>query len=64
MTRTLVDELIYNEAFLAAHCHDLTGRLVYELKMPKRTVLRADATFDSSLNNRFNPDSKAEVRNG
>jgi hypothetical protein len=28
------------------------------------TMLRADATFDNSPNNRFNPDAKAEVRWG
>jgi hypothetical protein len=27
-------------------------------------MLRADATFDNSPNNRFNPDAKAEVRWG
>jgi hypothetical protein len=48
--------------------YDFNWQLVYEMGqpmlLPKGTVLRADATFDNSPNNRFNPDAKAEVRWG
>jgi len=48
--------------------YDFNWQLVYEfkepLKLPKGTLLRADARFDNSANNRFNPDPKAEVRWG
>ncbi|MBZ5575231.1 MAG: thiol-disulfide isomerase [Acidobacteriia bacterium] len=48
--------------------YDFNWQLIYEMKqpkiLPKGTILRADATFDNSPNNRFNPDSKAEVRWG
>jgi hypothetical protein len=48
--------------------YDFNWQLVYEfnepLKLPKGTVLRADAIFDNSPGNRFNPDPKAEVRWG
>ena len=48
--------------------YDFNWQLVYELGQPKLlpngTILRADATFDNSPNNRFNPDAKAEVRWG
>ncbi len=48
--------------------YDFNWQLVYEfnepLKLPKGTVLRADALFDNSPGNRFNPDPKAEVRWG
>lgn len=48
--------------------YDFNWQLVYEMGqpklLPKGTVLRADATFDNSPNNRFNPDPKAEVRWG
>lgn len=48
--------------------YDFNWQLVYEfsqpLLLPKGTVLRADAVFDNSTGNRFNPDSKAEVRWG
>ncbi len=48
--------------------YDFNWQLVYELGqpkiLPKGTTLRADATFDNSPNNRFNPDAGAEVRWG
>lgn len=48
--------------------YDFNWQLVYEIGRPKMlprgTVLRADATFDNSANNRFNPDPRAEVRWG
>lgn len=48
--------------------YDFNWQLVYEMGqprlLPKGTMLRADATFDNSPNNRFNPDAKAEVRWG
>ena len=48
--------------------YDFNWQLVYEfsrpLHLPKGTVLRADAVFDNSSGNRFNPDPKAEVRWG
>lgn len=48
--------------------YDFNWQLVYEMGRPKLlplgTLLRADATFDNSPNNRFNPDPKAEVRWG
>lgn len=48
--------------------YDFNWQLVYEMGqpklLPKGTVLQADATFDNSANNRFNPDPKAEVRWG
>ena len=48
--------------------YDFNWQLIYEMSrpeiLPKGTVLRADATFDNSPNNRFNPDPKAEVRWG
>jgi hypothetical protein len=48
--------------------YDFNWQLVYEMGQPKLlprgTMLRADATFDNSPNNRFNPDAKAEVRWG
>jgi hypothetical protein len=48
--------------------YDFNWQLVYEMGqpklLPKGTMLHADATFDNSPNNRFNPDPKAEVRWG
>src|SRR5579863_687101 len=48
--------------------YDFNWQLVYEMGqprlLPRGTTLRADATFDNSPNNRFNPDAKAEVRWG
>ncbi len=48
--------------------YDFNWQLVYEMNkpklLPKGTLLEADATFDNSVNNRFNPDPKAEVHWG
>jgi hypothetical protein len=48
--------------------YDFNWQLVYELsktrQLPKGTILRADAHFDNSPNNRLNPDPKKEVRWG
>ena len=48
--------------------YDFNWQLIYEMNrpetLPKGTILRADATFDNSPNNRFNPDPNAEVRWG
>jgi hypothetical protein len=56
------------EELLRVPKYDFNWQLVYEpgalKKLPKGTVLRADATFDNSTNNRYNPDPKAEVRWG
>jgi hypothetical protein len=56
------------EQLLRVPRYDFNWQLVYEMGqprlMPPGTLLRADATFDNSPNNRFNPDPKAEVRWG
>jgi hypothetical protein len=56
------------DQLLSVPKYDFNWQLVYELGqpklMPKGTILRADATFDNSPNNRFNPDAKAAVRWG
>ena len=48
--------------------YDFGWQQTYELSepknLPKGTVLKADATFDNSANNRYNPDPKKEVRWG
>ena len=48
--------------------YDFNWQLVYEMNkpklLPKGTRLEADATFDNSPANRFNPDPKAEVHWG
>jgi len=48
--------------------YDFNWQLVYEfsrtIALPKGTALRADATFDNSPRNRFNPDPAASVRWG
>jgi hypothetical protein len=48
--------------------YDFNWQLVYELDRPKTlprgTILKADARFDNSANNPFNPDPQAEVRWG
>jgi hypothetical protein len=48
--------------------YDFNWQLVYELSkrrsLPKGTILRADAHFDNSPNNRLNPDPTKEVRWG
>ena len=57
-----------HEQLLRVPHYDFNWQLVYEMDrpklMPEGTVLRADATFDNSPNNRFNPDPKAEVHWG
>src|SRR5262249_19023196 len=56
------------EELLRVPKYDFNWQLVYEVNgpkiLPRGTVLRADATFDNSANNRFNPDPKSEVRWG
>ena len=56
------------ESLVRVPHYDFNWQLIYEMNkpklLPKGTVLRADATFDNSPNNRFNPDPKAEVRWG
>jgi Cytochrome C oxidase, cbb3-type, subunit III len=56
------------EQLLRVPRYDFNWQLVYEMGRPKLlptgTLLRADATFDNSPNNRFNPDPTAEVRWG
>ena len=56
------------EQLLRVPHYDFNWQLIYEMGQPKLlppgTLLRADATFDNSPNNRFNPDPKAEVRWG
>jgi hypothetical protein len=56
------------EELLRVPKYDFNWQLVYEMgrpkTLPKGTVLRADAHFDNSPNNRFNPDPQAEVRWG
>jgi hypothetical protein len=48
--------------------YDFNWQLVYSFSqprlLPKGTVLKADATFDNSANNRVNPDPKKPVRWG
>jgi hypothetical protein len=48
--------------------YDFNWQLVYELsktrKLPKGTILRADAHFDNSPNNRLNPDPTKEIHWG
>jgi hypothetical protein len=48
--------------------YDFNWQLVYALSqpriLPKGTLLKADATFDNSPNNRTNPNPKAAVRWG
>jgi len=48
--------------------YDFNWQLVYELSqprlLPKGTILRADAHFDNSPNNRLNPDPTKQVRWG
>jgi hypothetical protein len=56
------------ETLLRVPKYDFNWQLLYELnepkKLPRGTILKADGTFDNSVNNRFNPDPKAEVRWG
>lgn len=57
-----------SEKLLRVPSYDFNWQLVYSLAtpkvFPKGTLIRADATFDNSVNNRYNPDPKAEVRWG
>jgi len=56
------------EEILRVPSYDFNWQLLYQLgeskKLPKGTILIADGAFDNSLNNRYNPDPKAEVRWG
>ena len=56
------------EEFLRVLHYDFNWQLVYALSqpriLPKGTLLKADATFDNSPNNRTNPNPKAAVRWG
>ncbi|HTC34555.1 MAG TPA: hypothetical protein VK724_14340 [Bryobacteraceae bacterium] len=56
------------EEFLRVPHYDFNWQLVYALSqpriLPKGTLLKADATFDNSPNNRTNPNPKAAVRWG
>jgi hypothetical protein len=56
------------DQLLRVRHYDFNWQLVYEMGqpklLPKCPMLRADATFDNSPNDRFNPDAKAEVRWG
>jgi hypothetical protein len=48
--------------------YDFNWQMIYELRaptlLPKGTILKADASFDNSANNPYNPDPKSEVRWG
>lgn len=56
------------ETLLRVPEYEFNWQLVYELNkpknLPKGTILKADGAFDNSVNNRWNPDAKAEVRWG
>jgi hypothetical protein len=56
------------EEFVRVPHYDFNWQLVYSFSqprlLPKGTVLKADATFDNSANNRVNPDPKKSVRWG
>ena len=56
------------EEFVRVPHYDFNWQLVYALSqpriLPKGTLLKADATFDNSANNRTNPNPKAAVRWG
>jgi hypothetical protein len=57
-----------HEEFVRVPRYDFNWQLVYSFAnprlLPKGTLLQADATFDNSANNRFNPDPGASVRWG
>jgi hypothetical protein len=57
-----------HEEFVRVPHYDFNWQLVYGLSkpriLPKGTVLKADATFDNSGNNRTNPNPKVPVRWG
>jgi len=56
------------EEFVRVPHYDFNWQLVYSFSqprlLPKGTVLKADATFDNSANNRANPDPNKAVRWG
>jgi hypothetical protein len=56
------------EEFVRVPHYDFNWQLVYSFSqprlLPKGTVLKADATFDNSANNRVNPDPNKAVRWG
>jgi hypothetical protein len=56
------------EEFVRVPHYDFNWQLVYSFSkpraLPKGTILKADATFDNSATNRFNPDPKVSVRWG
>jgi Copper type II ascorbate-dependent monooxygenase, C-terminal domain len=68
MTLSAVYPTGEREEFVRVPHYEFNWQLVYALNkpriLPKGTVLKADATFDNSANNRFNPDPKATVRWG
>ena len=68
MTLSAVYPTGEHEQFVNVPRYDFNWQLVYEMNkpklLPKGTLLKADATFDNSPNNRFNPNPKAEVHWG
>ena len=68
MTLTAVDPAGRVDDLLRVPRYDFNWQLVYEFAqrriLPKGTLLRADATFNNSPANRFNPDPRATVRWG
>ena len=68
MTLTAIYPTGEREELLRVPHYDFNWQLVYEMNqpklMPKGTTLKADATFDNSAANRFNPNPKAEVHWG
>lgn len=46
--------------------YDFNWRMGYNvsIQVPKRTILRVDAHFDNSVNNKFNPDTNRTVYYG
>jgi hypothetical protein len=56
------------EVLLRVPHYDFNWQLTYDLarekKLPKGTVIEAEAHFDNSTNNRFNPDPTKEVHYG
>jgi hypothetical protein len=68
MTLSAVYPTGEQEELLRVPHWDFNWQLVYEMNqpklLPKGTVLKADATFDNSAANRFNPNPKAEIRWG
>ncbi len=68
MTLSAVYPTGEREEFIRVPHYDFNWQLVYALNqpriLPKGTVLKADATFDNSANNRFNPNPAVSVRWG